>query len=209
MRQIWGLVLLLICLIPNVVNAQDMIEVAAGDEFFQKIKPVAIVQNEGREIVDIISYGESTNRFPQKSHLLTMYAIRAGYPEGMAVSFGVLVGDIECMHRMCSGTGLILQLEPGLNSIKASGGIAYVDGFGFDVLGLPVGLSMAGIAVKATILRTLGVIDLNPYDLTATYLGVEVELSWLVNVTLGILREAAREDGEADWMFSATVGAGF
>jgi hypothetical protein len=126
------------------------------------------------------------------------WSARLSSPQIVSASFGLLIGEIEPRQPPASGThlphGLLLQVEPGLGGGKAS--VGYVKGL----------LPYAAGGLKASVLRTWG----HPVfaDRHQTYLGVEGEAAFFINLSLGVMRRVAGP-GTGRWMLTGGVGLGF
>lgn len=205
------LVMLFFISIPTFANEQ-MIEV---DETItrvkEKIQPVVIVQNEGGELVGLHKYGYDDDSSGISA--MGIWAIRASYPEIFSVSIGAIIGDVECGVNewsggslgSCFGSGFLVQFAPGVTGMKFSAGYATVIGTGHQSMST----TLIGFGVKATVLRTYGGQFQDFIKSGTYYLGAEIELDLILNLTLGVLRDISEEDGDQGWLFTGGIGFGF
>jgi hypothetical protein len=122
-----------------------------------------------------------------------------GSPLKLSANLGIRIGtpagtDLE----PGAGRGLLLQVQPGL------GGVAL--NLGFTPVALPAwGTQAVGFAVKARILRSWGSpLAIEPRQ---TFAGAELDLAWIVKVSVGVLRRVQSGPGKAT-VFTWSVGVG-
>jgi hypothetical protein len=111
--------------------------------------------------------------------------IRIGAPPGTAAEPG-------------AGRGFLLQVQPGL------GGVAL--NVGFTPVALPAwGTQAVGFAAKARVLRSFGSpMGIEPRQ---TFAGAELDVAWIVKVSVGLLRRVQSGPGKAT-VFTWSVGVG-
>ena len=135
----------------------------------------------------------------QATGIQPTWSVRLSNPQIASASVGVLVGEIESETPPASGTqlpsGLLLQLEPGLGGGKAS--IGYAKGL----------LPYAAGGVKLSVLRTWG----HPLfaDPRRTYVGIEGEASFFIQLSVGVMRRVAGDGNSGRWLVTGGVGLGF
>jgi hypothetical protein len=138
-------------------------------------------------------------RAAQATGLQPTWSVRLSSPQIASASVGLLVGEIDSETPPASGTqlpsGLLLQVEPGLGGGKAS--IGYAKGL----------LPYAAGGVKVSVLRTWG----HPLfaDPRRTYVGIEGEASFFIQLSFGVMRRVAGSGDSGRWLVTGGIGLGF
>jgi hypothetical protein len=136
---------------------------------------------------------------PADAGVQPTWSVRLSTPQIASASLGLVMGSIDPPTPPPPGShlshGLLLQVEPGVAGGKLS--LGYARGL----------FPYAGAGVKASLLHTWG----RPLvtEPRQTYAGVEVEASFFVKVSLGVMW---RVDGTSDaprTMVTAGIGIGF
>jgi hypothetical protein len=109
-----------------------------------------------------------------------------GGPQKLSTNLGIrigVVGDREADY----GRGVLIQVQPGLG-----GGSLNV---GWAPVALPAwGTQAVGLALKARLLRSWG----DPWGIEpgGTWAGFEVDLAWIVKISVGALTRVSSGEGK-------------
>ena len=122
-----------------------------------------------------------------------------GSPLKLSANLGIRIGaagssDVE----PGTGRGLLLQVQPGLGGVAVN--------VGWTPVALPAwGTQAVGFAVKARLLRSWG----SPMTVEPgqTFAGLELDVAWIVKVSLGVLQRVQSGPGKAT-VFTWSVGVG-
>jgi hypothetical protein len=120
-----------------------------------------------------------------------------GSPLRLSANLGVRIGSARD-GEPGTGRGLLLQAQPGL------GGVAL--NVGWTPVALPAwGTQAVGFAVKARVLRSWrSPLAVEPNQ---TFAGAELDVAWIVKVSVGVLRRIQSGPGKAT-VFTWSVGVG-
>ncbi len=144
-----------------------------------------------------------------------VFSIRISTPQIVSASVGILIGDTSCLptETLCSGQGILVQLDGGLGGGKASLGYAYVMAFGPESEKLA---PLIGMDAKFSFLETWGFPTGENVRPGQSYAGLELDLTYLyVKFSLGLFYRVADlhpellTEDESHWLFSFGVGFGF
>jgi hypothetical protein len=126
------------------------------------------------------------------------WGIEGGSPQRAAVTLGLLLGDARGDGFDLGRHLVLVQAQPGLGGGRLSLGFApFAAGSS--------GLVFAGVAVKASLLRTWG----QPKGVPAgrTYAGASLDVAWVVKGSLGVMKRVGG-DGRKDTLVTWSVGLG-
>lgn len=115
-----------------------------------------------------------------------VWGIEWNSPQRAAASFGLLLGDAHGDGFDLGRNLWLVQVQPGIGGGRVSVGFApFAAGSS--------GLVFAGVAVKATLLRTWGSPTGAPPD--HTYAGAQVDVAWVVKGSIGVLKRVSGARG--------------
>lgn len=126
------------------------------------------------------------------------WGVEGGSPQRAAATFGLLLGDARGDGFDLGRNLVLVQAQPGLGGGRLSVGFApFAAGSS--------GLVFAGVAVKASLLRTWG----EPKGVPAgrTYAGASLDVAWVVKGSLGVMKRVGG-DGRSDTLVAWSLGLG-
>lgn len=129
---------------------------------------------------------------------LPVWGVEWSSTQRAAASFGLLLGDARGGGFDLGRNLLLLQAQPGLGGGRLSVGLApFAAGSS--------GLVFAGVALKATLLRTWG----TPAGVPAgrTYAGAQLDLAFVLKGSIGVLKRVSGA-GDKDTVVTWSVGIG-
>lgn len=127
-----------------------------------------------------------------------VWGVEWNSPQRAAASLGLLLGDAHGDGFDLGRNLWLVQVQPGQGGGRVSVGFApFAAGSS--------GLVFAGVAVKATLLRTWGSPLGVPPD--QTYAGAQLDVAWVVKGSVGVLKRVSGARG-SDTVVSWSVGFG-
>ncbi len=126
------------------------------------------------------------------------WGVEAGAPQRATVSVGLLLGDARGDGFDLGRNLVLVQVQPGLGGGRVSLGFA-------PFAASASGLVFAGVALKASLLRTWG----TPSGAAAgqTYVGAQLDVAWIVKGSVGWLTRVGA-GGAKHTLVTWSVGVG-
>jgi len=137
------------------------------------------------------------------TEVIPTLAVRAAVPTAASASLTLTIGATSDSPQFCAHE----PLGPSVSVEAGTGGGQLAFGIGTVCLDTPL-LPKYGLALRAVVARTWG----NPVrtEPGQTYLGVNLDLTALATLRLGVLKHVGKGDPRArDWLFVYGVGFGF
>jgi hypothetical protein len=120
-----------------------------------------------------------------------------GSPLKLSANLGIRIG-LTKDGQAGTGQGILLQAQPGLGGVAVN--------VGWTPVALPAwGAQAVGFAVKARLLRSWG--SPMAVEPNQTFAGLELEVAWIVKVSLGVLQRVQSGPGKAT-VFTWSIGVG-